>query len=655
MTRILVPPVAQSRRRSAPCPRRRRSAASRLLVAALAVLAGSAQAFGLGEIAQQSAFGDSLRIVVPVIAGTPEDLAGECVKLATARGSNDGIPEVREARIAVERTRSGARIVIASPRTVTDPLLKLTLQAGCESVVRREYVLLMDPPPIDTPVARDAVASSGATTAPLAPAARPATGAGGATGSVAARDAGTAATPRPPRRRHALPCAGARPRLRRARARRPRPPRRDRADHRQGRRRKPRRARRPRGPGSPSPTPSRRAGTPGKGAAATPAPGARAPGAPTPASDATAALDAEAAALQQRVVELTAMVDRMQQEMRAADALQAAQAARVAAENAAKTSPQAMLGRWWSEGWPLLLAVVVLAALIAAFLSYRRRRAATPAGQWRIDAAPPGRTQPQAPPAATAPPARSVAPPPVAAARTGPQVTTPGTPTTVDVSELSHVTEEAGVYLAFNRPDRAIGVLAEHISTSPRSLPAAWLMLLDLYHGQGREAEFRELAERFHAQFNAQTPSWDGYRLEGRDDRGLEAFPHLIEQLGTTWGRPECREFLDHLLHENRDGRRAGFSLAAYEDILFLRQLADAVAGDGAAARAAPRFPAAAPPRPAPAAPATGPAGAAAGTRRVPTLDLELALDEDMLDAGRPRPGDSAASPPAKDDPPKKA
>ena len=49
---------------------------------------------------------------------------------------------------------------------------------------------------------------------------------------------------------------------------------------------------------------------------------------------------------------------------------------------------------------------------------------------------------------------------------------------TVAVSELSHVTEEAGVYLAFNRVDRAIEVLEQHIKTSPGTLPAAWMMLL---------------------------------------------------------------------------------------------------------------------------------------------------------------------------------
>jgi hypothetical protein len=71
----------------------------------------------------------------------------------------------------------------------------------------------------------------------------------------------------------------------------------------------------------------------------------------------------------------------------------------------------------------------------------------------------------------------------------------------------AHVTEEAAVYLAFNRVDRAIDVLREHIGTQPRSLPAAWLMLLDLYRSNSREQEFGRLAQEFHQHFNSQAPN----------------------------------------------------------------------------------------------------------------------------------------------------
>ena len=617
-----VPSVEHFHHRSAPSSSARCLAAARLLLAPVLAVAGLAQAVGLGEISQQSAFGAPLRIVVPLIVGPGENLSGECVKLSAAPRSGDGIPEITSARVVLESTSAGAQIVVTSPRVVADPVLKLTLQAGCDSGVRREYMMLMDPVPIDVPVAEE----GSRRTADAAPAVADGTGIAGGSASAAgvavapsaARAPRPSRPPRAPARRRAAATApttvaapttvtpktaaapAARPKLTVSAA-----------------------------------APPAEALPPGKGAAATAARGTPARSAP---SDASAELDAEAAALRQRVAELTAMVDRMQDEMRAADARQAAQAARLAAENAAKVSPQATLGRWWNESWPLLVGIVGLAALIAAVLSYRRRRASAAASQWRID--PPSRAATEVPSrAAIAVPPSAPRPAPAAAEaapRRGEAAPVPPS-SVVDVTELAHVTEEAGVYLAFNRPDRAIDVLHKHILASPHSLPAAWLMLLDLYHTHGREQEFQELAQRFHSAFNAETPAWDGYRRPARNDRGIEAFPHLVRQLSETWGGPASRELLDGLLHENRDGRRQGFSLAAYEDILFLRQLAEAVSDGAATTQRQPATAGASARAPR----ADTPVAKAA---RPPTLDLELALDEDLLDSGAaPPPGGPTA------------
>jgi hypothetical protein len=54
--------------------------------------------------------------------------------------------------MSFERSSAGAQLVITNARAVNDPVLRVTVQAGCETAVRREYVLLMDPPPIETPL-----------------------------------------------------------------------------------------------------------------------------------------------------------------------------------------------------------------------------------------------------------------------------------------------------------------------------------------------------------------------------------------------------------------------------------------------------------------------------------------------------------------------
>jgi len=149
----------------------------------------------------------------------------------------------------------------------------------------------------------------------------------------------------------------------------------------------------------------------------------------------------------------------------------------------------------------------------------------------------------------------------------------------ISVSELSRVTDEAEVYLALNRTDRAIAVLRDHIRREPRSLPATWLLLLDIYRRNDRKLEFRSLAVAFHKQFNAQAPKWSAYSEVERDD-GLEGIPRLLDDIVSLWGTPQCVEYLERLLYDNRRGQRTGFSSVVYEDLLLLLMVSESATGD---------------------------------------------------------------------------
>jgi hypothetical protein len=105
-------------------------------------------------------------------------------------------------------------------------------------------------------------------------------------------------------------------------------------------------------------------------------------------------------------------------------------------------------------------------------------------------------------------------------------------------------------------------------------MPAAWLMLLDLYRTSGRRQEFRRLAEEFHLHCNVQAPLWKGFGSS--DEGGLETFPHILRQVSSIWRQPGCREYLEGLLYDNREGRRVGFPLVAYGEVLLLLQILDA-------------------------------------------------------------------------------
>ncbi|MBK7744562.1 MAG: hypothetical protein IPI40_13305 [Betaproteobacteria bacterium] len=585
----------------------RRGAAVALV---FALTSGSVLALGLGGIVQQSSLGQPLRLVVELIADPGEDLAADCFRLATSARESDGIPQIGLARVALERSSTGARLVVAGSRPVNDPIVRVALQAGCELTVRRDYTLLMDPPAIDTPIPvavepPPRTEPTPAAAVPTAPAAAVAAPAKARSGAARARSAPRTAAP---------------------------------AD---------------RGASTPTAKPVKPRAPKSRAAAAAPrlklsgAPAA-AGGPVTGAADSVArelqaqnelalALEAETVVLRQRVAELSGMVDRMQQEI-AAEA-----AARRAAEEAAKSAPLVVATRWWESNWPIFAAIIGLASLVAGGLLWRRRRVPIAGGEWPITGLPADRFAASAqfePVEGSF--TQAGGEPPDARQAAG----RPDAGQAVAVSELSQVTEEARVYLALDRPDRAMHVLREHITEQPRSMPAAWLMLLDLYRKHGKEKEFRQLAEEFHLHFNAQTPLWDHFAGNDDADAGLEAFPHVVARVVELWGSADCRSYLERLLYDNRQGRRMGFSLTAYDDILSLRQLLEVRLAepdrDGVeeaklrAAWSAAQHASAPAAAPKPAAPAGGGRMRASPPAPPMTLDLELDLD-DVVAAEPPR------------------
>jgi hypothetical protein len=364
----------------------------------------SAAAVGLGAITQQSALGQSLRVVVPVILGDSEELPAECFRIAPGSGVADGVPELLFGRVSVERSASGTTLVVTSSRPIQDPVVRLTIQAGCETSVRREYTLFMDPPAIETPlVAAQLAPREVLGLPPTAPAARP-----------DRRAARPPAQPRTPASASARQGQAGVPAADAAAPDKAVPP-------------KARVA-----PRTPSQPPSRAApaarprlsvssGAPGTlpGALATEADREKA------RQERANQIEAETAVLRQRIVELTAMVERMQAELRAQEAAEqaaAAQAARAAATPAkapdaaatpaaaiesaktpapdpsvadvskatavpAKTEEPARASSWREQNALLIGAMIGLPVLIAAGLLWKRRRDASQDESWRTHTA----------------------------------------------------------------------------------------------------------------------------------------------------------------------------------------------------------------------------------------------------------------------------
>jgi pilus assembly protein FimV len=143
----------------------------------------------------------------------------------------------------------------------------------------------------------------------------------------------------------------------------------------------------------------------------------------------------------------------------------------------------------------------------------------------------------------------------------------------LNVEEISDVTQEAEFWMSVNDPQRAIEILEPQASGDHPDSPVPWLYLLDLYAVVKDRQKYESLRERFVGTFNANVP---GFGAEPVADGvlQLEDFSHLIKRICEIWNTHEIIPFLQSLLVDDRDGKRLGFELPVYRDILLLIAIA---------------------------------------------------------------------------------
>lgn len=145
----------------------------------------------------------------------------------------------------------------------------------------------------------------------------------------------------------------------------------------------------------------------------------------------------------------------------------------------------------------------------------------------------------------------------------------------VKVEEISDVTQEAEFWMSVNDPHRAIEILDSQASVEHPDSPLPWLYLLDLYRIVKDKERYDELKQRFTVFFNANIPEFEIKPSD--DERHLEDMPHLIDKICSMWGGPELLPFLKALLVDDRNGKRTGFELSVYKDLLLLISVANEI------------------------------------------------------------------------------
>ena len=129
-----------------------------LLVLVVAGAIPSAFALSLGGEQVSSSLGQPLRMTIPLLGSTAESLDTRCYRVVTPSRS-DGLSVIVQARIELQTSTNPPQLIIRSSRSIDEPVVRISIEAGCDAPIRRDYTILLDPPSLQTAEPRVAIAA----------------------------------------------------------------------------------------------------------------------------------------------------------------------------------------------------------------------------------------------------------------------------------------------------------------------------------------------------------------------------------------------------------------------------------------------------------------------------------------------------------------
>ena len=119
-------------------------------VAALSVPASLAWGFALGNMEVRSHIGQNFEGQVSFVLGPGEDVEESCFRLTSSQ-QEDGIVTLTDGTLRINPGSRSGTLSIIGRQPANEPILKIILQVNCAGAaqLRREYVVLLDPPQRD--------------------------------------------------------------------------------------------------------------------------------------------------------------------------------------------------------------------------------------------------------------------------------------------------------------------------------------------------------------------------------------------------------------------------------------------------------------------------------------------------------------------------
>jgi hypothetical protein len=147
------------------------------------------------------------------------------------------------------------------------------------------------------------------------------------------------------------------------------------------------------------------------------------------------------------------------------------------------------------------------------------------------------------------------------------------TPFSVEEFNDEHnVLDHADVFLSHGRTSLAIQLLQNHLLDHPKQSVTIWLFLLDLIAKENMQAAYEQTALECKEHFNIRIAAFSND--EASEKKTFEDFPRLYNALQEIWGTPAAIVFLDDLIYNSRLETRIGFEKTVLEELLLLKNIA---------------------------------------------------------------------------------
>lgn len=145
-------------------------------------------------------------------------------------------------------------------------------------------------------------------------------------------------------------------------------------------------------------------------------------------------------------------------------------------------------------------------------------------------------------------------------------------PIVIEDEQIFSVLDHADVFLFHGRANLAIQLLQNYLVEHPKQSVTIWLFLLDLLAKENLVDLYKQTEKDCKLYYNINIPDLSQEPTDAVES--LEDFPRLVQGLAQVWGTANAMTYLDDLIYNNRPTPREGLPRNLIEELTLLKGIA---------------------------------------------------------------------------------